>query len=123
MSIESVLKEYLQRYGIQNVQFDSKGFFSVIVDTLGIFSCEHTPDGIVVALFKEIPPSEKADFMERALKAVNPIENDVPYTMRPVIYESKAGIVAPIQKDAITLPTVSTIVDSLFRTLQNTVRA
>ena len=120
MSIENILKEYLTRYGIQDVQFNSTGMFSVVIDDLGLFSCEHIQDGIIIALFQDILPSYKADFMKRALQLVNPIENSFLY--RPVLYQSQAGMIMAIQNEDISLSTLSTSIDALFRALQSTLR-
>lgn len=122
MSIESILKEYLNRYGVQDVQFNPQGMFSAELEQLGTFSCEQTQDGILIALFQDIVPSERARFMERALQSTNPIENTSPFSIRPVLQETQCGMVAPIQKQDITLPTLSTLTDILFRNLQNAIR-
>lgn len=120
MSIESIIKEYLTRYGVQDVQFNAKGMFSTLIDGIGLFSCEQAQDGIIVALFREISHSDTIDFMKRALQLCNPAEND--NGCRPVLFESQAGMVLSIERNDISLSTLSTRVDALFRTLQTALR-
>ncbi|MDE7469527.1 MAG: hypothetical protein K2M30_04485 [Desulfovibrionaceae bacterium] len=120
MSIENVLKEYLAQYGVHEVQFSAKGMFSTFLENIGLLSCEQIPDGLIIALFQEIAPSQHADFMKRALQYANPKEQEFP--CRPVLYSSQAGVVTAIQNDDISLSVISTRVDSLFRALQNALR-
>ena len=118
MRIEFILSEYLQRYGIESVNFSTDGVFYAYIESLGHVSCEQTEDGIIFSIMQDMPLSEQKKFMKKSLENLNPLVAKQEITLRPILYRERAGFVVPIEADNITVQHIDKVVQALHSMLR-----